>query len=125
MKLSPRTLRLSKKRERIIVPRGSGDARAARRIEKIGQLRLEAHSFPGTERVPLAHHGGHVLAGELAENLGIGTGRLDDHHLGRHAVIRDGKMLRANADQYLAALLDLVPCLIRKIDIAADADSAA
>src|SRR4249920_209633 len=58
---------------------------AARRIEKIGQLGLEAHRFAGTERVPLAHHRRDIGPGELAEDLCIGPGRLHHHHLDRHA----------------------------------------
>src|SRR5690349_14615847 len=50
----------------LMTPSLLGKSSAARRIEKIGQLRLEADRLARPELVPLAHHGRHVDAVHLA-----------------------------------------------------------
>src|SRR5882762_3465317 len=96
---------------------------AARRIEKIGQLWLEAHRLARAKRVALAHHRRDVGARELAEDLRVGAGGLDDHHLHRHARRIHGEMLGPHAQQHVPAGLE-VASRIGQLDPGADRDAA-
>src|SRR5258706_9580080 len=98
---------------------------AARRIEKIGQLRLETHRRAGLKSVALAHHRGDVHVGELAEDLRIGAGRLDHHHLRGHAVVGNREMLGPHADHHVAPLGDVRAHRHGQVHAAADRDREA
>src|SRR5882762_2492801 len=95
---------------------------AARRIEKIGQLWLEAHRRAGLKGVALAHHRRDVDAGELAEDLRVGAGGLDHHHFRGHAVVGYREMLGPHADHHFAALRDCGAHRDGQVHAAADRD---
>src|SRR5882672_9554125 len=82
----------------------SGEPVAARRVENVGQLGLEAHRLARVERMALAHHRGDVHAAHLAEDLRVGAGGLDHHHLGGEAVGGDVEVLGAHAEEHVAAV---------------------
>src|SRR5262249_26112117 len=84
-----------------------GEPVAARTIEKESLPGPQAHRLAGPERVPLAHHRGHLDAVDLAVDLRVGTGRLAHHHRGGEAVARDVEVLGAHADEPVAAVAAL------------------